>query len=71
MVAIMKSARHTLLEMLYENGGKMHLDEIERKMREAKCVGLGVEPIDVVHAAGRDGQLKYDPKTRTATLTKE
>lgn len=67
----MKSARHTLLEMLYENGGKMHLDEIERKMREAGCIGYGAEPIDVVHAAGRDKQLKYDPKTRIATLAGE
>ncbi|MDO8600177.1 MAG: hypothetical protein Q7R73_00980 [bacterium] len=64
----MKSARHTLLEMLDENGGKMNLKEIEKRMRAAKCVGNGVEPIDVVHAAGRDGQLIYDPKTQTATL---
>lgn len=65
----MRSARHTLLIFLEKRGGTASLKEIEKELRDKRVVGNGAEPINVIHAAGRDKQLIYDPKTQTATLT--
>jgi len=63
------TAREALIQILREfPQGTAPLVVVERKLAESGVLGLGVEPIDVVHAAGRAKIVYFDPDRRTVTL---
>lgn len=66
----MKTAKGTLLEILKNNNGQIDLRELEVLLVDARVLGFGVEPIDVVAGAERDGWVVYDPKSMKIVLVK-
>lgn len=62
-----KMARETLIEFLEANNNQATLESVEKRLSE-HGLGFGVEPIDVIHAAVRDGRVDYNPKTQIITL---
>ena len=64
----MRTARSLLIEFLQSKNGQASLHEAELILAHSGRLGLGVEAIDVIHAAARDGEVRFDPKAQMVFL---
>jgi hypothetical protein len=53
----MSSARKKVMEALEDRGGAMSLGALSKELVLEGALGFGVEPIDVVSALAKEGQI--------------
>lgn len=62
-----KTSGDVLMEIVKKSDGPAPLEDVERTLARSGYLGFGVEAIDAIDSAVKNGMLKFDPAHKTLT----